>query len=278
MLLVDQPPRRPDPQRSPDSSTGRWGAIGMLTAPRLAMLAELADGEHCARGRSRRKTQNNLVRLGLAEMRDGQCFITVAGADLLKLCTQRGRRRKRPVGRPRDLPDPVVLASRKSHGTRVRYVAGCRCDECTLANRTYARARLQAQRSGDWNGLVDAGAARRHIERLSAAGVGRRTIADISGVADSSIQEIKTGRKKRIRAQTEREILRATPKALNDASLVPAGRTWKLIEKLLREGFTKGQIARRIGCKRAALQLRRDRVTARTALKIEKLYRLVMTI
>ena len=242
------------------------------------MLEQLADGEHSTRGRSRRKTQNNLVRLGLAEFRDGQCFVTIAGVELLKLARARSRSIPTSIGRPRDLPTPKVLASGKPHGTRVCYVAGCRCDACTVANRTYARGRLQAQRNGDWNGLVSADKARKHILRLSSAGVGRRTISDISGVPQSSLQAIKTGSKTHIRARTEREIMRATPAATNDASLVPAARTWKLVSRLLREGFTKGEISRRIGNKVPALQVRRDRITARTAQRIDRLYRLVMTI
>lgn len=254
------------------------GAIGLLTPSRRTMLEQLADGEHSTRGRSRRKTLNNLVRLGLAEIREGQCFITLTGAELLKLAIKQSRRSTVPVGRPLDLPPARAIAHGKPHGTRVCYVAGCRCEKCTVANRTYARARLQAQRDGDWNGLVPADVARKHIARLSAAGVGRRTIADISGVAESIIQAIKTGRKTRIRARTEREILRATPEATNEATLVPAARTWTRIRRLLREGFTKGEISRRLGNKVPALQLRRDRVTARTAHKVDKLYRLVMTI
>ncbi len=57
--------------------------------------------------------------------------------------------------RPADLPP----ADRYAHGTRARYVSGCRCDDCRRANRLYERARYAARAGGDWNGLK-AGAVR----------------------------------------------------------------------------------------------------------------------
>lgn len=105
--------------------------------------------------------------------------------------------------RPHDLPS----AERFAHGTRSRYVIGCRCDSCRLANREYAHKRSAAQRGGDWNGLVDAGAARRHMLRLSSAGVGRRTIERLSGVARSVICDVRSGKKTQIRARSSKLIL-----------------------------------------------------------------------
>jgi len=60
-----------------------------------------------------------------------------------------------------------------------------------------------------------------------------------------------------------------------DCSLVPADSTMRIIEKLLAEGFTKQELARRLGstAKVPALQLRRDRVTARNRHKVEQLAR-----
>lgn len=36
--------------------------------------------------------------------------------------------------------------TRATHGTRSRYVAGCRCEKCNLANRDYQREYMRA-----WN-------------------------------------------------------------------------------------------------------------------------------
>jgi predicted amidophosphoribosyltransferase len=229
------------------------------------------------------------------------------------------------------MTNELTLAMKNPHGTRVRYVLGCRCKPCTAANLALYHARqkqiaehavevrpsgpaLEGElvragkiyrvrrcpgangkpcvkggawlRIGDvckacieratvWNGLVETSRVRRHLQRLSRVGVGRRSVADIAGVALSSIHAIKTGRKRRIRAQLERRILAVTKDVMNEATLVDAKPTWKRIGWLLRQGFTRQELARRLGSKSKtpALQLKTDRITARKALAVERLYR-----
>ena len=173
----------------------------------------------------------------------------------------------------RGLRPVAELAADRPHGTRLRYLAGCKCFHCRRANSDYERERQAAREAGDWNGIVDADRARRHLLMLSRRGVGRRMVRAASDVAQTVLQDIRTGRKRRIRARTERRILAVTPACRGDAALVPAADTWRRIEWLLEEGFTKARIARELGAKRPALQLRRDRVTARTAAKVEILWR-----
>lgn len=169
---------------------------------------------------------------------------------------------------------PVAdLAADRPHGTRLRYIAGCKCFQCRRANSDYERERQKARAAGDWNGLVDAERARKHLRKLSRLGVGRRMVRAASDVADTVLQDIRAGRKRRIRARTERRILAVTAACRGDAALVPAAETWHRIEWLLEEGFTKARIALELGAKRPALQLRKDWVTARTAAKVEILYR-----
>ena len=171
----------------------------------------------------------------------------------------------------------AVLAEAKAHGTRVKYLGGCRCLPCRAANAGYECRRLQARRSGDWNGLIPAGRARQHLLALSSAGVGRRTVADIAGVPQSLLHRIRSGRRRRIRALTARRILLVSRTAMNDARLVPAGRAWRMIERLVEEGFTRAEIARRLGYHSRALQLNRTRITARSLMRVERFYRRVMT-
>lgn len=162
-------------------------------------------------------------------------------------------------------------------GTRAAYVNGCRCEPCTAANRTYARERWRAQRlKGDWNGLVDAAPARTHILRLSRSGVGYKSIAAASDVSHSTLLDIKKGRKLNVRARTARRILAVDAGARGDASLVSARSTWRLIERLLEEGFAKAALARRMGLSRS-IQFGKSRVLARTKLRVEKLYRAATT-
>lgn len=168
------------------------------------------------------------------------------------------------------------LAASRPHGDRIKYMSGCRCVPCKAANSRYETMRLAARKNGDWNGLVPATRARRHINKLSKKGVGRRAIAAASDVADSVIHAVKTGRKLQIRKRTETRILAVTAEAVGDAALVSAKRTWVLIERLLDQGFSKAEIARRMGKKTPNLRFRKDRVTTRTASQVERFYRRMM--
>jgi hypothetical protein len=192
-----------------------------------------------------------------------------------RACSDARRARKKSptpsASRPGDLPD----AERFAHGTRSRYVAGCRCEPCTASNREYARLRQKLGRMGQGNPLVSAARARRHLERLARAGVGRRQIADAAQTAASAIAEIRAGRKTKLRRETEARILAVTEDARADASTVDAASTQKIVALLLDDGFTRSELARRLGstAKVPALQLGGDRVLARNAAAVARLYR-----
>jgi len=173
----------------------------------------------------------------------------------------------------RGLRPIAELGGDRPHGTRLRYLAGCKCFHCRRANSDYERERQKAREAGDWNGVVDADRARAHLRKLARRGVGKRMVASVSDVALSVLQDVRSGRKRRIRARTERKILAVTTAARGDAVHVPAGPTWERIQWLLDEGFTKARIARELGAKRPALQVNRHRVTVRTAAKVEALWR-----
>lgn len=177
----------------------------------------------------------------------------------------------------RGLKPAAALAANKPHGVRLRYMAGCRCDECRRANSQYENERQKARRAGDWNGIVDAASARAHLLKLARAGVGRRAVQTATDIADSILFQIRDGTRKRIRARTERKILAVTPALRLDGALIPAKRTWKLINELIDEGYTKGGIAHRLGFKGYGIQLSRDRVTVRNAGKVDRLYRELTT-
>lgn len=166
------------------------------------------------------------------------------------------------------------LAAQRPHGDRLRYIAGCRCDECRRANTRYESDRQRARKAGDWNGLVPADKARAHMLKLSRAGIGRRAIAAASDVADTVLQEIRSRRKRQIRARTERKILAVGKAQASDRALVDAKRTWALIDELLEEGYAVGLIATRLGYARPYLQFKRGgRVTVRTQARVERLHR-----
>src|SRR5260370_12030990 len=98
----------------------------------------------------------------------------------------------------RGLRSAVELAADKSHGTRLKYMGGCKCIPCRAANSRYEVERSAARKAGDWNGIVDADRARTHIRKLSKAGVGYKPVADAPGVARSAAFLIPCLIKKRI--------------------------------------------------------------------------------
>ena len=172
----------------------------------------------------------------------------------------------------RGLKLPHVLAQNMLHGNRLRYMGGCRCADCRRANTDYEKSRAIARKAGDWNGTVSAEKARQHLQHLSQAGVGRRTVQAATDVGDSILSAIINGSKQKIRARTERKILAVTPDVKADHALVSGESTWKLIDALIEAGFTRGRIALELGNKRPALQLRRSQVTVRHAWMIERIH------
>jgi len=164
------------------------------------------------------------------------------------------------------------IAGLKTHGTRARYMAGCKCLLCRAANSRYETERLRARRNGDWNGIVPASKARKQLIKLSKQQVGRRSVSEITGISDSILHLIKQGKRKNIRARTEKLILNVDHNAVSAAAIIPAGPTWKKINWLLGEGFTKKELARRLGFRSPAIQFRKDRITMKTAVKVERFY------
>lgn len=167
------------------------------------------------------------------------------------------------------------LAKDRPHGDRIRYMSGCRCVPCRAANSRYETERAAARRRGEWNGIVPADQVRDHLIELSERGIGRRTVADITGICQSTLGYIKTGKRKNLRAMNAKKILAVGLDVLNDASVISARKTHEQIAWLVKEGFTKKEIAKRLGYKSPALQFYKKRITARNAIKIERFHNAV---
>lgn len=161
-----------------------------------------------------------------------------------------------------------------AHGTRSRYVRGCRCEPCTIANRDYARARYLEKAQGRGNPLVSTARARRHLRKLQRGGIGTRTVSDVTGCSRSIVCGIRDGSREQCRRTTEARILDMAVQAWSDGQLIDAGPTWRLLDELLERGFTRGALAAELGsrAKMPSLQLDREVVTARNAMKVRKLY------
>jgi hypothetical protein len=95
-------------------------------------------------------------------------------------------------------------------------------------------------------------------------------------VSRTVISEVKRGLKTNVRRETERKILAITREAYSDHALIPANHTLRQITELLTEGFTKTELARRLGYKTRALQIAPGKIIAKTAVKVDKFYRAIM--
>jgi hypothetical protein len=163
--------------------------------------------------------------------------------------------------------------SRQPHGTRARYRLGCQCLPCRAANARYENQRWRARRGAPR--VVSATPARAHIAALSREGVGFKSVADACSLSPTTTWLIRVGRRERILAETERRILSVDGGARAGGALVRAGSTWSRVRILLAEGFTKAELARRLGYQRPALKIGRGRITARIAVRIERFYNLM---
>jgi cytochrome P450 len=128
--------------------------------------------------------------------------------------------------------------------------------------------------------VVAARSSRTHLKTLSRQGVGYKSVAVAADVSHTVLADILRGHKHQLRAQSARRVLAIDRDALADGALVPAGRTWRLLRRLLAEGFTKTELARRLGskAKTPALQFKSRFILANTAARVERFYQIVMVV
>lgn len=164
-----------------------------------------------------------------------------------------------------------------AHGTRTGYVKGCRCPDCTCANRAQQRESARRRAAGEpTTTRVDPGRTRDHLKSLIAKGATQNEISRASGMKRNTIAQILSGKTKRILWETEKSLcamtLEDTKAAAGAGTLIDAAATWKLLDDMIARGWTKDWISRELGSN-SALQLRRDVVTAASAAKVEDLAR-----
>lgn len=99
----------------------------------------------------------------------------------------------------------------KEHGTRIKYLTGCKCEPCREANSAYSSARRIARDAGDWNGYISVDAARTHLEVLDGEGMGMHKVSRACGIHPAQLYRIKNGEQRSIRAILSRRILAVTP-------------------------------------------------------------------
>ena len=173
--------------------------------------------------------------------------------------------------RPSDLP-PFSRWATRPHGTRLRYMSGCKCMQCRAANSRHETTRAALRKVGLGNGIVCASAARAHIARLGTRQMGYKQVARVAGVAISVVAAVKAGRKLRIRQETDRRI-RAVAWQPALGALVDAGPTWVLLNELIATGYPKRRLAHWLGQRGQGLQVSRRHVKAQTAMCVRALHR-----
>jgi len=119
---------------------------------------------------------------------------------------------------------------------------------------------------------VDPAPTRRRLADLAALGIGHRRAAYLAGVAVSTIQRIRHAATPTIRRRVADAILAIERPSLAHGQRVRSYQTRRLIDSLEREGFTRAQLAARLGLRSGRLHLHDDRVTVRNALKVQALY------
>jgi AraC-like DNA-binding protein len=172
------------------------------------------------------------------------------------------------------------------HGNRATYVLDqCRCRPCRHANRDAERTRQRIKLYGRPTGWTDATPVREHVEKLSAAGMGVKTIAAEAGLYNSQLTRIIYGRAgadpamrrppcTRIRTDTAEAILavqlRLAPGAITD----PTG-TVRRLQALVAIGWSQNQLGARLGMlggNFGKLVAGRRQVTVRTRDAVVELY------
>lgn len=170
----------------------------------------------------------------------------------------------------------------REHGTSACYAwgpepgagKGCRCEPCKAARKAYDKRLKQRAEPG----YVDATEAREHVADLMAHGIGLKRISALTGLSGGVLCKLMYGTRtqgrgpsKRIRPATRDALLAVKRTDHADAGLVDARPTWKVIDQLLADGWTKTAIARRLGQTSSGLQLSRDQIQARHARTIAAL-------
>ncbi len=151
-------------------------------------------------------------------------------------------------------------------GTYSRYTCGkCRCPDCSKAAALYAKQRVLLIERGEWKPFVDAEPVREHVAGLLAAGVGRETIADLSGVANTTITSLMYDGRPQIRAGVAEKLMAVRPTLddLPDWGKVDATGSRRRIQALMFAGWSQAVLAERLGVDRSMILKLMARPTVR---------------
>lgn len=174
--------------------------------------------------------------------------------------------------------------ARHHHGTPVCYKRDrCRCDACRQAAYRYdKRGAHQARQGSTPTGLIDATAARNHLLRLRATGLGWWQIEARTGIHRTGLRRIagdlpNRPPSRRIRATAAAAILATTTDPLRpgDRGMVDPTGSIRRLQALATLGWPQEWLRERLGCSGVTMGRLRGHgqpIIAATAVKIAALY------
>jgi hypothetical protein len=174
--------------------------------------------------------------------------------------------------RPADLP-PRERWADAPHGTRLRHISGCRCLACRAAHSRDVSRYRRLSLTGKGNPLVSAEPMRAHLLALRRVGVGYKRAATMAKVGHTTVFRVLSGDKTQVRKRTSEAILALplSPALLAPSTLIDAGPTWRLVRRMLADGYPALRIARFLGQQGSGLQIGKRKVEVKTAEKVRAL-------
>lgn len=164
-----------------------------------------------------------------------------------------------PLGTgPRVRRDCTCPTVRHVHGTAIAYKRDrCRCTPCTRAARDSERRRRLDVFTGAPSRRVPAGPVREHVIALQAQGLGYKRVAELAGVAGSTIFKIRYHDPGRADGLPQQHVARSTAErvfavragldVVTDGALLDATGTLRRLEALHARGWSRRTLAARLG-------------------------------
>lgn len=152
------------------------------------------------------------------------------------------------------------------HGTNACYhLDACRCEPCRQTEQRYRRLQIARLAGVKPSAMVDAEPVREHVRVLMDGGMGSKRIAEVAGVPRGVMSKLMygdyaTGRppSKVVRRATAEKLL-ACPLSVADGALVSAVEGRAVVAELVARGWTRAEIARRLGFQSRSLQIPKRR-------------------